>query len=1506
MEKKAGKRCLTLFLTLVIFLSSMGIETSFVHAAEENQRIETGEESQEELDNGQAGDTCSVIIGEVLHAQVATETEASPGEEVIVTIKPEEGYSVQSFQAVTAGGTEIEYSVKEPAEGGTVLYAFLMPDEDVTVSVVMEEQKPGEVLVTGEGEHLSFSFDKEKYLPGDTVTAVLTPEEGYDIDAAQIRVTNQAGEELPIQVGSPEENGSLTVIWQAADTDMKLAAVAAAKTRHSITVTTQALGTDDSVFQTSVEPTDLYEGVEVKVAVSYTGTQIWTATVTCGENHTDLNFSVSGSGVTFRMPDADVEVVISEREGQNTGDLSAEDGSINGDWQGNTSATQKENEPDVELGKSARWTDIEDGYAELTITEKDTSDYSNTPTDYIIILDRTRTMSLSGSTWEQGGYPEIVNENSPCINPYHYYYKGGIYLWLRDYYTGFDYKNGVWFDSLPGGAASWVKRHYNQSDNRIDVNYANGCQDRLTMSKQALYEMVDQIAKNNEEVPAGKNMSRAAFWSFADGTYHGTPDSYRVRGIYNYTPWTSDFSQIKRAVSDVKTFSGTYYTESLRQAYHMILERNNKDLRRSGVYTKVIFVSDGICGDSSATNGHTRDEVKELANKIKNLPNTELFTIAMGMSSDSEGARFLAELATQKTDGTYTAAFWQNLSFSGGKGSALAETLLKIDSKAGEIKAANKVLEDQIETEYWEPVEVIRADGTASLDTAQGKLVWEIPEGAGKTYSCTVKLKLKDKYRYKLTREAWYETNRDKTGADKDPTKAGAVMKYMISGGIFNTEERETGVTTPKLKYGTVRFEGKKLWMIQDSRAESLTVRLMRTLPSQTKAVQVNNAVTNAGKDWSYAFDVRVMPDGSKKPLIRYDEKGREVAYEVTESVPDFYKQLPSDSSETDGTVTVQLKNEPYKIKAEINKQDNQEYQPVTGAGFAVYEWSRQSGEYESYEGTEDAVSGGEKVWLQETAPGHYETAEWLYYRPQNEGRFRIVEEVTPEGFAGDYIDGDPEKGKQAYDIQISEDNTETTVKITNSPQGVFLNKRVQGIVEVFKTDSSTKEPLGGAVFEIRLEDGTVVDTLTTGSDGKAVSQPLDIAVMKDGEYKEPIRYLLAETALEGYLLAEPVPFTFTYKGENVPVVKLELEVPDKMVQGILKVAKLDKETLEPVTGMEAEEDRAVFEILDEKKEIVDTFRIGTDGYGVSGKLPIALYENGVYQRPRKYYLREKKAPAGYLPETELQEFSFAYVDGATPEVFFELSIENQPNDVKLEVEKSTIELTQEQEVYKYTIDKVRNAGNCRVDNFTLTDELPEEVTLQTLYTGTFKGLYQAESYSLWYTTNLHLEYRLWETDIPAKEFRKLSVEKLMLEEGEEIRTFQYRFGTVEKGFQEEKAPVYFVKAKEKLDKEGIIENRVVLTGDKLGNSYEAEDRTYTKLIQYGVITLREPSGPKYPSWRIIYERYGLDKDGKLIRLAKVQTSDRTVIAGTLTGAVSALSIIFILWKRRKNRQQIQ
>ena len=122
----------------------------------------------------------------------------------------------------------------------------------------------------------------------------------------------------------------------------------------------------------------------------------------------------------------------------------------------------------------------------------------------------------------------------------------------------------------------------------------------------------------------------------------------------------------------------------------MITERNRTDSAHADVYTKVIFISDGVCGDPDW------NTVRSYANQIKSLPNTDLFTLAIGMPSGSEGAAFLAELATQKPDGTYTANFWQNLSFSGGTGSALAETLFSINGKAGEISAGDKVLTDKI------------------------------------------------------------------------------------------------------------------------------------------------------------------------------------------------------------------------------------------------------------------------------------------------------------------------------------------------------------------------------------------------------------------------------------------------------------------------------------------------------------------------------------------------------------------------------------------------------------------------------------------------------------------------------------------------------------------------------------------------------------------------------------------------------------------------------------------
>ena len=1172
-------------------------------------------------------DTFAVAISGIEHAEASASVEAAAeGDSVIITVKPEEGYQIQSFCAGTEDGTELEYSSEADEQNRTVLYTFIMPAGAVTVDIVMEEASQDEVAVSEIGENIEFAFDQTVYQPGDTVTAVLTPGSGYDVDLESIVITDAAGTAIEHQTEGPDENGAVTLTFQATETDMTVRAEASPWPRYYVTVTTEALEADSAVFHTSVEPQDLYEGAEATVAVDYTGDQIWTATVTYGEDDTDLDFSLSSSGVTFVMPAADVEVVLSEREDQNLGDLSADDSSIAGDWQGNTSSTEKEYEPDVELSKSARWTDIEDGYAELTITEKDTSDYSNIPVDYIIILDRTRTMSLSNMTWEQGGYPDIVNENSPCINPDHYYYKGGISLSLVDYYTGFDSSSGIWFDDLSGGASSWTKRHYNASGQQISVSYGNGCQDRLTMAKQAVYELVDQIAEDNADVPAGKIKSRVAFWSFADGTYYGNADSYRIRGLYNYTPWTENYAAVKTAVSEVKTFSGTYYTESLKEAYDMITERNRTDSEHADVYTKVVFISDGVCGDPDW------NTVRSYANRIKALPNTDLFTLAIGMPSGSEGAEFLAELATQKTDGTYTANFWQNLSFSGGTGSALAETLFSINDKAGEIKAVNKVLTDQIETEYWEPVEVVSADGGTSavtLDKSTGKLTWNVPEGAGQTYSCTVRLKLKDEYRYLLS-DTSYPTNRDAAGAASDLTKAGAVMSYTIEGGIYNRETRKTGVVTPKLKYGTVEFTGKKNWTVDGSRTDSVTVRLMRTLPSQTTAIQVNNAVTNASRSWAYAFDVRVMPDGSTKPLIKYDELGRTVQYEVTETVPEYYTKLENittagKTDENGGSVTdSQLFNEPFKVKAQLKKVDEETGNPLSGAVFHVYAWSERAGEYVPYRGTTDSSSKPYETGtmtgaslgmaLAETEKGVYLTPSWLYYSPDNQGKFRIVETLAPEGYFGDWKDDaaveedSTDADKNVYDFEISPDaaQNQSTITITNNQDGTFEDQRTLGKITFTKNDLEAQDtiPQGDAALtgaeyglyaaedivhqdqsgtvlyrkgeEIKVgyvgaengvrtyrydEDGTAA--MTVGAGYSIIIEDLEL-----GSY-----YLQEKEAGKGYL-ADPDQYKFeiVYKDEKTPIVEVSdyqvYEQVKKQVLSFYKVTGTDNaDRLDPMEG---------------------------------------------------------------------------------------------------------------------------------------------------------------------------------------------------------------------------------------------------------------------------------------------------------------------------------------------------
>ena len=138
---------------------------------------------------------------------------------------------------------------------------------------------------------------------------VLTPDAGYDLKLESILVMDGEETEVEYQTAGPEEDGAVTLTFLAAETDMLVRAEAAPWPRYHVNVTAESLEEGGQAFDFSVEPEDLYEGADVTVSVNYTGSQIWTATATYGDESADLDFTVSGSSVTFVMPASDVEAV---------------------------------------------------------------------------------------------------------------------------------------------------------------------------------------------------------------------------------------------------------------------------------------------------------------------------------------------------------------------------------------------------------------------------------------------------------------------------------------------------------------------------------------------------------------------------------------------------------------------------------------------------------------------------------------------------------------------------------------------------------------------------------------------------------------------------------------------------------------------------------------------------------------------------------------------------------------------------------------------------------------------------------------------------------------------------------------------------------------------------------------------------------------------------------------------------------------------------------------------
>ena len=202
-----------------------------------------------------------------------------PGDTVTVTTEPDEGYVLDQITVIDGNGQPVTVTDGQ----------FTMPENGVTVTVTFKaapQPQPEEHPITVNDPENGAASAPAKGKPGDTVTVITEPDEGFVLD--QITVIDGNGQPVTVTDGKftmPESGVTVTVTFKAIE--------------YSVSVTTPENGT------LSANPTKAKKGGTVTVtATPAEGYKLIRVTVTDGNG----NEIIVGADNTFAMPGSDVTV----------------------------------------------------------------------------------------------------------------------------------------------------------------------------------------------------------------------------------------------------------------------------------------------------------------------------------------------------------------------------------------------------------------------------------------------------------------------------------------------------------------------------------------------------------------------------------------------------------------------------------------------------------------------------------------------------------------------------------------------------------------------------------------------------------------------------------------------------------------------------------------------------------------------------------------------------------------------------------------------------------------------------------------------------------------------------------------------------------------------------------------------------------------------------------------------------------------------------------------------
>lgn len=375
-----------------------------------------------------------------------------------------------------------------------------------------------------------------------------------------------------------------------------------------------------------------------------------------------------------------------------------------------------------------------------------------------------------------------------------------------------------------------------------------------------------------------------------------------------------------------------------------------------------------------------------------------------------------------------------------------------------------------------------------------------------------------------------------------------------------------------------------------------------------------------------------------------------------------------------------------------------------------------------------------------------------------------------------------------------------------------FENEKKKGQIRVIKVDKDNNEVLlDGVTFDILDENGQVVDTIKTDSNGEAITKKLPI----DQKYT-----VLEKSTLQNYVLSEETQ-TVTLEQDKIKNITFENE----KIKGYIEITKISEDDNKyngvaagtPLAG-------AIFDIYDSENNIVDTITTGEDG-----KAMTKLLVKGIYTVKEKssgsiyYLLNENEYKAEIKEHKEIVP----------------LTITNKSVEISVSVEKTGYIETQKNDTIKYDFSNIANNSNIYLDNFKWKDYLPTDyIRLNEIVTGTWN---QNITYSITYKTNLNNEERILAENLNSKENYKLDCTNIGLQDGEYITEYCFDFGKVDIGFKEEIAPSIFCKVLDTVENKDTFTNKTETVGEYEDLTDKDEDEWTTVVYEKDIHAKKLP-----------------------------------------------------------------